>query len=214
MDTRRIAIFDFDGTLIQGDSIVRYVLYAVARGRLSPFNLPYQLVNVRRTLTKKISDEQGKTNALRFLGHMTAGEQADFNLRFCRDKLLPHLYAKGLRRMEEHRAQGDYVLLLSASPDSYMKEWAGLLPIDEVLASPTDEKGVVSRTVRFHEKVKRMREWEAEQPFKVDWENSWAYGDSATDLPVMKMTGHPVLVNPKPAMQEQGKGLPTEIWRP
>lgn len=214
MDPRRIAIFDFDGTLIRGDSIVRYVLYAVQQGRLSAFNLPYQLVNVRRTLTRKISDEQGKTNALRFLGRMTAQEQAAFNHSFCRDQLLPRLYARGIRRMEAHREKGDLVLLLSASPDSYMKEWAKLLPVDLVLASPTDEKGRVSRTIRFHEKVKRMREWEAEQPFEVDWPNSWAYGDSATDLPVMRLTGHPTMVNPKPAMLDEGRGLPQEIWRP
>ena len=115
--------------------------------------------------------------------------------------------------MEAHREKGDLVLLLSASPDSYMKERAKLLPVDLVLASPTDEKGRVSRTIRFHEKVKRMREWEAEQPFEVDWPNSWAYGDSATDLPVMRLTGHPTMVNPAGDAGRR-QGLPQEIWRP
>lgn len=213
MDKRRIAVFDFDGTLIKGDSIASYVLYAMQRGYLSFFDLPYQLINVRRTLKNRISDEQGKSNALRFLGRMTPAQQDEFNLSFCRDKLLPRLYPKGIQRMREHQADGVHVLLLSASPDCYMKDWLGLLPIDGVLATPTNDQGHVSLTVRHHEKVKRIREWEAEQGFEVDWVNSWAYGDSATDLPVMQMTGHPVLVNPKPAMQAEGKGLPVEIWR-
>ncbi|MHC1786631.1 MAG: HAD family hydrolase [Christensenellales bacterium] len=213
MAMQKLAIFDFDGTLIHGDSIARYVLYAVRRGWLSPFRLPCQLLNVRRTLTRKISDEQGKTNALAFLGGMDKKQQETFNLSFCRDHLSPLLYSKGIARMREHQARGDRVLLLSASPDCYMNAWLGLLPIDEVLASPTDDKGRVSRTVRFHEKVKRMREWEAAQTVPVDWQESWAYGDSATDLPVMRLCGHPVLVNPKPAMLEEGAGLPREDWR-
>ena len=206
----RLAVFDFDGTLIKGDSIVRYILYAVAKGRLSPFNLAFQLLNVYKTLTKRITSEEGKSNALAFLGRMSETEQEAFNTGFCTTKLLPHIYKMGIERMKKHRQQGDLVLLLSASPDCYMRHLLGLLPVDGVLASPTDIQGRVSLTIRHHEKVRRLQCFT--QGLEIDWVNSWAYGDSTADLPVMRLTGHPVLVNPKPAMLKEGKGLPVEMW--
>lgn len=207
---QRLAVFDFDGTLIKGDSIVRYILYAVSKGYLSPFNLPYQLYNVCRTLTKRITDAEGKSNALAFLGRMDITEQKEFNAGFCRNILLPRLYGMGIERMEKHHRQGDLVLLLTASPACYMEHLKGLLPVDEVLASPTDAQGVVAVTTRHHEKVKRLQSFA--EKLEVDWAESWAYGDSAADLPVMRLTGHPVLVNPKPAMLKEGQGLPVEMW--
>ncbi len=207
---RRLAVFDFDGTLIKGDSIARYILYAVSKGHLSPFRLPGQLINVFRTLTRRITNEQGKSNALAFLGRMDKAEQEAFNAAFCKDKLLPRIYQLGIERMKKHRQQGDLVLLLSASPACYMDHLKGLLPVDEVLASPTDSHGKVSVTTRHHEKVKRLQSFT--QGMAIDWADSWAYGDSAADLPVMRLTGHPVLVNPKPAMLREGPGLPVEMW--
>ena len=207
---KRLAVFDFDGTLIKGDSIVRYILYAVAKGHLSPFNIPFQLINVYKTLTKRITNEEGKSNALAFLGRMSKTEQEAFNADFCMMKLIPHIYKMGIERMKKHRRQGDLVLLLSASPESYMQHLLGLLPVDGVLASPTDTQGRVSVTTRHHEKVRRLQCFT--QGLEIDWPNSWAYGDSAADLPVMRLTGHPVLVNPKPAMLKEGKGLPVEMW--
>lgn len=207
---KRLAVFDFDGTLIKGDSIVRYIFFAVAKGRLSPFNLPFQLFNAHKALIKRITNEEGKSNALAFLGRMSKTEQEAFNTDFCKVKLMPHIYKMGIERMKLHRRQGDLVLLLSASPECYMQHLLGLLPVDSVLASPTDTQGRVSVTTRHHEKVKRLQCFT--QGLEVDWENSWAYGDSAADLPVMRLTGHPVLVNPKPAMLREGKGLPVEMW--
>lgn len=207
---QRLAIFDFDGTLIKGDSIVRYILYAVAQGYLSPFSLPSQLLNVLKSLTKRITNEEGKSNALRFLGRMSKAEQEAFNLRFCQIKLLPSIFKMGIERIKHHSQQGDMVLLLSASPECYMKHLKGLLPVDAVLASPTDAQGKVSVTVRHQEKVKRLQSFTLGH--EIDWPNSWAYGDSAADLPVMRLTGHPVLVNPKPAMLKEGQDLPVEMW--
>lgn len=207
---KRLAVFDFDGTLIKGDSIVRYIFFAVAKGRLSPFNLPFQLINAHKALIKRITNEEGKSNALAFLGRMSKIEQDAFNTDFCKVKLMPHIFKMGIERMKLHRRQGDLVLLLSASPECYMQHLLGLLPVDSVLASPTDTQGRVSVTTRHHEKVKRLQCFT--QGLEVDWENSWAYGDSAADLPVMRLTGHPVLVNPKPAMLREGKGLPVEMW--
>ena len=41
--SRPLAIFDFDGTMISGDSIIRYTAYAMRRGYESRFKIPARL---------------------------------------------------------------------------------------------------------------------------------------------------------------------------
>lgn len=210
----RLAIFDFDGTMINGDSIVPYLLFALRRGVESPLRIPALLLNTWRGLSGRISAEEGKSRALRFLASMVPEQREVFNRDFCRQVLLPRIYPKALERMEHHRRQGDGVLLVSASPDIYMRYLQELLPVDAVLASLTLPNGRVTRNCKGEEKVRRVQAWAAQQGAEFDWAHSWAYGDSAHDLPVMGLTGNPVLVNPKPAAQQAGAGLPVEQWLP
>ncbi len=212
MDGRKAAIFDFDGTLIAGDSIVRFIRYAVRRGHLSPLALVGQALNAWRGVRGRITPEEGKSRALAFLSGMDATRQESFCREFCRDELMPNLYPQGLERLQAHADAGDAVLLVSASPDIYMRHLAQLLPVEAVLATPTDSHGRVTRNNRDGEKVQRVLAWAAQQPYNIDWQASCAYGDSAHDLPVMRLTGHPVMINPKPAMRRIGQGLPEENW--
>ena len=211
---RALAIFDFDGTMIKGDSIVSYLLFAIQRGVESPLRIPSLLLNTWRGLSGRISAEEGKSRALRFLGAMEPEQREDFNRAFCRQMLLPRLYPKALERLAHHHRQGDGVLLVSASPDIYLRHMQQLLPVEAVLASLTLPDGRVTRNAKGEEKVRRVREWVSRQGREVDWANSWAYGDSDHDLPVLRLTGNPVLVNPKPAARQAGAGLLTEDWRP
>lgn len=212
--SRPIAVFDFDGTMISGDSIVPFIWQAVKEGHLSPFQLPRLALDTRRALKGHITPEEGKTQALQFLKTMSPDSRAAFCKRFCEHVLMPRVYPKALERLKQHQAQGDVVMLLSASPDVYMRHLQPLLQVDTVLATPTDEDGVVTHNNRGEEKVRRLQAWAQTQTFAVDWANSFAYGDSAHDLPVMRLCGHSVMVNPKPAMLKAGGTLPQETWRP
>jgi phosphoserine phosphatase len=46
---------------------------------------------------------------------------------------------------------------------------------------------------------------------KVDWQNSFAYGDSYTDLNVLELVGNPVAVNPEPRLLEVANHKKWEI---
>ena len=209
---RALAVFDFDGTMISGDSIVPFVWQAVKEGHLSPLKLPGIGLHTWRALKGRITADEGKTRSLQFLGAMDATKRMDFCRRFCSEKLMPRVFPQALGRLKQHLQAGDAVVLLSASPSIYLKHMGPLLQVNAVLASPTDETGVVTRNTRGEEKVRRLKAWAQAQPFEVDWAASHAYGDSAHDLMVMRLCGHPILVNPKPAMREQAPDLPEETW--
>ena len=213
MQRKAIAIFDFDGTMIPGDSIVAFVRYAIRRGKLCPLAVFSQAWNAWRGIKGRTSIEEGKSRALRFLARMGEDERSAFCRDFCREKLLPAIYPKALARKKQHAEAGEPVLLVSASPDIYMRHLREWLPLAAVLATPTDAQGRVAYNMRGEEKLLQVQAWAEAQTFEVDWEGSWAYGDSAHDLHVMQLTGHPVVVNARQAMITQGAHLPWEDWR-
>jgi HAD superfamily hydrolase (TIGR01490 family) len=211
-DPRPLAIFDFDGTMIKGDSIVPYVQFALQKGKLS---LPdalraglYSLLGISRL----VSAEKGKSGVLRFLRHMSMEEQQAFNDAFLKERILPRLFPRAVKRLLHHRAQNDIILLVSASPDCYMRKLASFLPVHDILASRTSPEGVVSSNCKGEEKVRRVRAWAEQNHFDIDWAASFAYGDNASDIPVMSLTGNPVCVNPKKALSGQKPEWKAEQW--
>ena len=46
---------------------------------------------------------------------------------------------------------------------------------------------------------------------QIDWENSYAYGDSFSDLPVLELVGNPVAVNPEEKLRSVAKARNWEI---
>lgn len=207
-----IAIFDFDGTMIKGDSIVPYLQYAFQKGKLSLAGalrvLPSSLLGVMGL----ISAEKGKTAALRFLKNMSKKEQQAFNASFLQERILPRVFPQATKRLLYHRAQEHIILLVSASPACYMQQLKDFLPVHDVLASPTSVEGVVSNNCKGEEKVRRVQQWAKENNMHIDWQGGSAYGDSLSDAPVMSLTGHPVCVNAKKALIQKQPDWAAEIW--
>ena len=211
--SKPLAIYDFDGTMISGDSIIRYTAYAMRRGYEPWRNIIPRLWQGLKAVCGLMSATEGKSRALSFLARMSREEQSEFNRVFCRDILMPRIFPKALERMEAHRREGLRILLVSASPDAYISHLKDFLPVDAIIASPTDERGRVSSSTRGEEKVRRVREWAAGQDTQIDWAGSFSYGNSANDLPVMRLTGHPVCVNPSRRMKKLALDLPAEKWK-
>lgn len=212
MQTKALAIFDFDGTMLSGDSIVGYIAYAVKHGFESRFSIIRHTINALSTLSGFKSIENGKSSALSFLKYMDSATQEEFNRSFCREVLFPRIYPKAKKSMERHHREGCHILLVSASPDAYLKYMKEFLPIDDVLASPTDHDGTVSSSTRGPKKVRRVENWAKSQNFEINWQTSWAFGNSINDLPVMHLCGRPVCINPTRRMRKMAVGLPIEHW--
>ena len=116
------------------------------------------------------------------------------------DIIDPIVYAEALALMDEHRAAGRLVLLVSASPEEIVAPLGEYLGVDRSIASRArlDDAGRYTGEVEFYAygpyKADAAREV-AEEP-DIDLSASFAYSDSATDLPLLRVVGHPVVVNP------------------
>ncbi len=208
-----VAVFDFDGTLIRGDSIAALVRFALRRRAFPALRLPGLLAAAALFRLGRLNAESAKSAALAHMGRMDAAECAAFHRDFAQSVLLPAVFPRAKEKMSGHASRGDVVLLVSASPDVYMNHMKELLPVSAVLATPVDANGRVGRNCRGREKLRRICRWLKDNGLRADWEASWAYADSPDDLPVLKLVGHPVCVNPKPSLRRMCANMALESWK-
>ena len=193
---KQIAVFDFDGTLIRGDSVVALLFFARSKGCLS---LPELLaagwygLRYRLRLTDALT-AKGRSHA--FLARMKDTERQAF-LREFAGTLTARIYKDGLAQIQKHRAQGDLVILCSASCACYMQYVAEALAVDALLCTPSADDGtVMGPNCRGEEKVRRVYAW-LDQHKMPHGCIAAAYGDTAGDAPILRASLHPVLVNAK-----------------
>ncbi|MDO5022702.1 MAG: HAD-IB family hydrolase [Eubacteriales bacterium] len=212
MVKRALALFDFDGTMAAGDSIVPYIKRAFIKGLIPWYMLPKIAFSAVAGLIKIVPHKTAKSWSLSFLAKLSQEQKEILAKEFIEQELLGSIYPKALEHIFMHQSRGDAVIIVSASPDCYMKYLSNYLPLDAVLASKTTDKGKVLYNLKGEEKPKKIKEWLEANNTEPDWENSFAYGDSDHDSPMMDMVKNPVMVNPKPALQKKRPDWRLEKW--
>lgn len=129
----------------------------------------------------------------------------------------PIVYDEALERIQAHRTWGHKVFIVSASPEEVVAPIAQLLGVDEAIATRAelDDEGRYSgRTERYvyaEEKVAAILE--VAERDGLDLDHSWAYSDSATDIPMLAAVGHPVAVNPDRELAKVAKERGWQVAR-
>jgi HAD superfamily hydrolase (TIGR01490 family) len=193
-----LAIFDIDGTLVEGSTERRFWRYLLKRGHQGPRQvLAYLLFWVRywpvfRSRTAK------KNKA--YLYKLDTARVRGLAERFVAEEILPRLYAPAVQRLQSHLRRGDTVVLLSGTLEPIARALANALSVEHVraticrerdgryLAGPPDVHpfGVV--------KLELAGQFAAE--IGASLSDATAYGDSQHDLALLEAVGHPVAVLP------------------
>ncbi|MGH9092526.1 MAG: HAD family hydrolase [Acidimicrobiales bacterium] len=198
----RAAFFDLDKTVI-------------AKASIAAFGGPFRrggLINRRVVLRAVVgqliflqfgADEQRLARIRESMLALTRGWQRDRVREIVRETLLetvePLIYNEALELMEQHRAAGDRIYLVSAAPEEIVQPLAELLGADGAISSTAeiDGDGCYTGRLAFYAygegKATAMRDLAGRAG--IDLEASSAYTDSATDLPMLEAVGHPVAVN-------------------
>jgi HAD superfamily hydrolase (TIGR01490 family) len=127
--------------------------------------------------------------------------------------ILPRLYPRMLEVAYSHQDAGRPVFIVTAATQGTADMLARVLFFDGAAGSKLEARDGVY-TGRFdgpfcygEGKPLRMRELAEERG--IDLAESWAYSDSASDLPMLRAVGHPVAVNPD---AELGRVAREEGW--
>jgi HAD superfamily hydrolase (TIGR01490 family) len=112
----------------------------------------------------------------------------------------PIIFKEALELIEEHKAAGRRVFIVSASPAEIVTPLARYLGVHESISSQAEVDaggrytGEMSVYAYGPYKVQIMQALAEREG--IDLARSYAYSDSYTDLPMLEAVGHPVAVNP------------------
>ncbi len=164
-------IYDFDGTIYNGDSCKDIVIY----GLLHYPSIVLKSLKKARLLNKKgyISFEEVKETLLSFIYKINNYPKFINNFVDSHMKKIKPFYLS-------RKSEAD--VIVTASYDLWIKQFAKRLGIKHVIATNTDSNGkIIGKNCKGEEKVKRIKE------LYSDSEILCAYGDSSKDIPVLKL---------------------------
>jgi len=216
---RQLAVFDLENTLIASNVVDSYAWLATRR-----IDDEDRLRLVLRTLREAprllALDRQDRGDFLRHFYRRYEGapvarlEQDSWGL--WSDLLLAKAFPAGIRRVRAHRRLGHRTLLITGALDVAIEPLRPLF--DDVMCASL---GV--RDGRYTgELLAAPPTGEARAMLMADYARTWglkleesvAYADSASDLPMLEAVGHPVAVNPetKLAAIARKRGWHVEQW--
>jgi HAD superfamily hydrolase (TIGR01490 family) len=197
------AFFDLDKTVIARASMVAFGRPLYREGLISRWLLLRALYGQLVYLYVGADEERVQRMRDAVLA-LTKGWDREHIRRIVRETLAevvdPIVYDEAVDLMREHQRAGRAVYIISASPEEIVAPLAEYLGADRVIATKgrVDAQGRYTGEVDFYAygpyKAEAMQEVAAEHG--VDLAGSYAYSDSATDLPMLEAVGHPVAVNP------------------
>ena len=196
-----LAIFDLDNTLLGGDSDHAWGEFLVQRGIVD--RTVYAEANdrfYREYQNGTLDIHAYLAFALEPLTRFTRDELKALHDDFMRTMIAPMRLAKADALLAEHRARGDFLLIITATNAFVTRPIGAALGVDALLATEPEIRndrytGKIIGTACFREgKVTSLREWLAQHPYAI--ETASFYSDSQNDLPLLEMVGHPIAVDP------------------
>jgi HAD superfamily hydrolase (TIGR01490 family) len=210
------AFFDLDRTLMAGSSAFAFAREAYRSGLMSRrqiladglANLAFRLQGSTDQSTDALRDRVGAALAgiqVRDIQRMGPGILGD---------ILPRVYPQMLEEAWRHQDEGRPVYIVTAASQEMAGLVAGVLLFDGALGSGWEKEdgaytGRAIEPFTYREgKAEAMREMAAREDF--DLEASYAYSDSESDLPMLRVVGNPVAVNPDRELERVARA---EGWR-
>ena len=215
------AFFDVDGTLAK-TTIVHYYIY-FRRRRMSRavgaiWLACYWLKCIYYLVLDKISRNRLNIVFYRSYRRLKAKDVHSM-ARDCHNEVIrPRFFPEGGRCVESHRRAGRHVVLVTGSVDFTIEPLAEELGVTGMLAcSLVESDGVFTGElggppIGEEEKVRQVRRYAEENG--IDLSQSYAYGDSIADLPMLEAVGMPHAVNPDRALKAvaRARGWPMHEW--
>ncbi|MCI9094122.1 MAG: haloacid dehalogenase-like hydrolase [Coprobacillus sp.] len=179
---RSVALFDFDNTIAQGDSIKRLLKYDLKK---RPWHI-FCFIKVifycfGYYVLHFYSFEQAKSSLLFPLRSMDEDELK----YFYRNYVAIHYYHHVIEEMKKRKKEGCFVIVCTASVEDYMQYHE--LPADCMLATLTNHGQIIGKNCKNEEKIYRINKCLKEHNIEIDYDSSYGYSDSNSDIPMLSL---------------------------
>jgi len=201
----KASVAAFGGPFRRGGLITRRVVARALLGQLVFLHLGADQRRLSRIRETMLSLTEGWDRA----------EVRSIVQRALHETIEPIIYTEALVQIREHREAGHRVYLVSASPAELVEPLAEMIGADGAIASrgEVDDQGRYTGRMELYAsgpvKAEEVRSLAARAG--IDLATSFAYSDSATDLPMLELVGHPIAVNPDRALARVARSRQWEI---
>jgi HAD superfamily hydrolase (TIGR01490 family) len=214
------AFFDLDKTLMQGSSAFQFARAAYRNGLLSRRRLAADAWANTRFRLRGATDEDSLALRQRIATGLSGSRVLDLQ-RLGPDVLagvLPRLYPRMLAVAYAHQDAGRRAYITTAASQELAEILARVISFDGAIGSELSEvvdgvyTGRVTGLFAYNTgKADAIRQLAAREG--IDLDQSYAYTDSVSDLPMLEAVGHPVAVNPDRALAAIARERGWELMR-
>lgn len=202
MSTRAAAFFDLDKTILAKSSSLAFAKPLYEGGLIGRQEVLKSAYAQMVYLTSGADHDQME-RMRHYLSEVAAGwdvEQIKAIVAETLDGIVdPIVYHEAIRLIDEHKAAGRDVIIISSSGTEIVEPIGARLGVDKAIGTQmVVEDGKYTGEILFYaygpHKAEAMRELAADEGY--DLADCYSYSDSITDLPMLEVVGHPFAVNP------------------
>jgi len=185
---KRIAFFDFDGTITTRDTLLEFIKYSHGKRGFywgffinSPYLFAYKL--------KIISNQRAKEKILsHFFKGMKIEKFQDICDAFAKEIIPGLVRPRALEEINKLKSDGTTIIVVSASPHYWISGWINQLQLQLIATQLEVEDGKLSGNISGkncygEEKVRRIKALYNLESF----DEIIAYGDSSGDKPMLQL---------------------------
>ena len=200
-NTMALALFDLDNTLLAGDSDYLWGCFLASKGLVDKHI--YEEANLRFYEDYKqgtLDIHEFLSFALTPLAENDANDLRAMHEEFMEESIKPIMSTVGKAKIEQHRAKGDHLLIITATNSFVTGPIARAFGINDLIATePEMENGQYTGKIDgipcFQEgKITKLNNWLKNSG--MDLQGSYFYSDSHNDLPLLEQVTYPVAIDP------------------
>jgi len=200
-----IALFDLDYTLLGGDATYEWIQFLIRLGILEREIHGAQLDHFYDDYAKGTLDIHDFLHFdLQPLARHPRSQLEAWREEYLAQSVAPMILPRARELIASHATRGHETVIVTAANSFITTPIAAMLGVADILASDpeTHEDGEFTGRIAgipcFHEgKVKRLDAWLGGRGEALtDFAESYFYGDSQSDVPLMEKVTHPVAVGP------------------
>lgn len=217
----RVAIFDFDGTLYAEETfkllmnhLKEHPIYKSKYKRFYRSIVPPYIANKLKLYPNSKMKERSMQL---YLEAFEGRSKTEMNVYFEELKVMMQkdFNSQVLARLKQHQQDDIHILLVSGAYTQFLQRVTEGVSFNHIIGTDISYKeNKVDTKIRIkHVNGTRKTEslLQALEGQEIDWENSFAYGDSYSDLPVLELVGNPVAVKPEEKLRSVAKARGWEI---
>lgn len=217
----RVAIFDFDGTIYAEETFTllmkhlkEHPTYHSSYKRFYRAIVPPYIANKLKLYPDNKMKKRSMQLYLEAFNGLTKQEM-DIYFSEIKATMQQDFNAKVLERLKRHQEENIHILLVSGAYTQFLESVTDGLVFNQIIGTDIfykDDKVYTKNAINHvNGQQKTLKVYEALDGHQIDWENSYAYGDSFSDMPVLELVGNPVAVRPEEKLRSLANARGWEV---